>query len=76
MTKRKLRRKSCTGKIKYINEEDAERSAKAVHRKTGHWIEAYHCVFCGAWHIGHPPRNVRQSIIAQNKLRGLEKWKE
>lgn len=65
MTKRKLRKKSCDGKVKYINEEDAERSAKAVHRKTGHWIEAYHCKFCGGFHIGHPPFNVRQSIVAQ-----------
>jgi hypothetical protein len=72
MTKRKLRRKSCTGKIRYESFNDANKHAVSMHYKTGQWFAAYHCKFCGGWHIGHPPYSVRQSIIDQKKNRRKE----
>ena len=69
-SKRAIKRRACSGKKKY-NEEDAKRASYHARRKTGDWILPYGCKFCKGWHIGHPPRKVRQAIIAKQKRRKI-----
>lgn len=61
-SKRRLRRNACTGKVRYTTSLDAQHAAAAAGRRTGAWIVAYGCRFCGGHHIGHPPAHVRQAI--------------
>lgn len=42
-------------------------AAYAACRRTGGWIVAYGCKFCGGHHIGHPPARVRQAIKARQR---------
>jgi hypothetical protein len=68
-SKRQERRKSCEGKIKFNSQKDAE-SASVSYGKTYHvWMTAYHCKFCRKFHIGHPPRRVKQAIIREQATR-------
>lgn len=53
-SKRRIRRKSCDGKIKFEDESAAVAAAIAYRRNLGHWMNTYKCRFCGKWHIGHP----------------------
>jgi hypothetical protein len=41
-----------TGKVGYAH-DDAVRVAKRAHRRKGHRMNAYRCVHCREWHIGH-----------------------
>ena len=67
-SKRSLRKKSCDGKQKYDTQSKAELAAKIVGKNIGgQWLTAYKCEFCGKYHIGHPPYNVRRSIISRKK---------
>lgn len=68
-SKRNLRRKACTGKVRYDNANAAQQAAHSACRNTGGWIVAYGCKFCGGHHIGHPPARVRQSIKARKENR-------
>ncbi len=43
---------TCKDKIDYKSEHSAERSARAMTRKTGRAVEAYPCIWCDGWHIG------------------------
>ncbi|EAY0359032.1 hypothetical protein B2J38_16715 [Salmonella enterica] len=56
-SKRRLRRKQCSGKIRFASAEDAVRRIQILHRKYGHrgQLQAYHCPFCKGWHVGHAP---------------------
>lgn len=54
-SKRAIRRKACTGKIRYSTRE----KARARVFKTsfdGRSLDVYKCEFCGGWHIGHTMR--------------------
>ena len=62
-SKRRIRRASCTGKVRFDNAQ----AAYAACRRTGGWIVAYGCKFCGGHHIGHPPARVRQAIKARQR---------
>jgi len=55
-SKRHVRRKSCTGKIKYESKEDAVIKTIIIKRKTGEKLNAYKCKFCKRYHIGHKPK--------------------
>lgn len=66
-SKRRLRRKSCTGKVRYTCAADAKEAATKACRRSGQWIVPYGCPFCGGLHIGHPPARVRQSITARKQ---------
>lgn len=61
-SKRHIRRKACKGKVRYTDAVSAQQAATQACRRTGQWIVAYGCSFCGGLHIGHPPARVRQSI--------------
>lgn len=50
--RRKLRRKSCEGKVKLS--ESVARFIATKETKLGNWMLPYRCRFCGGWHIGHP----------------------
>jgi len=58
MSRRKLRRDSCTGKRRFESFEAARETLQRwfPDRDAMHVLNAYQCVFCrGAWHIGHRP---------------------
>ena len=66
-SKRHVRRKQCEGKLKFPDQPAAQRAA-ASHMKTyGQWMTGYRCKFCNGFHIGHPPKYVRQAIIAKRE---------
>lgn len=52
-SKRRVRRKQCSRKMRYDRDQAAAMAAKAYHRTGGEKIRAYHCGHCGQWHIGH-----------------------
>lgn len=66
-SKRAIRRKACKGKTRYGSAKDATVAIRNLHRAKGPqgFMTPYKCQFCGAWHFGHPPKNVRQSIAAK-----------
>lgn len=56
-SKRHLREKACTGKIRYTTPEQAYSARRSTNRKhyTGP-MNVYKCKFCGGYHIGHAPK--------------------
>lgn len=40
-------------KVCYGHKETAEKAGEAMQSKTGDFYDAYECVSCQAWHIGH-----------------------
>jgi len=66
-SKRNIRRRQCAGKRGYPSLADAIHASKFGQRRYG-WqrLNAYHCARCRAYHLGHPPRNVRQAIAERN----------
>jgi predicted Zn-ribbon and HTH transcriptional regulator len=61
-SKRRLRRKACTGKRQFADEAAAIAAIKSLTRSQG-WqglLVPYHCKFCGWFHFGHAPANVRR----------------
>ena len=68
-SKRRLRRKACSGKIAYKTLADAMGARNSMIKRFGlrKVISAYKCEYCGMYHIGHTPYNVRQSIRDKQK---------
>lgn len=70
-SKRRLRRKACTGKEPYPDRVNAAQAAKRSSQATHTTIWPYKCEFGNHWHIGHPParvwRAVRQSLEARGE---------
>ncbi len=56
-SKRKVRRKACTGKIKYELQKDAEIARNFIFHKNPEihhsFLNVYKCKFCGSFHVGH-----------------------
>lgn len=54
-SKRHVRRKQCSGKIRHSSKHDAEVALFRLTRRRGYtgYMHAYHCEFCGGYHIGH-----------------------
>ena len=68
-SKRRLRNKSCTRKIRYSNIIAAKSAAWRARIATSDHIREYRCEFCGGWHIGHSSAGKRYNamvIIRQN----------
>lgn len=57
-SKRHVRKRSCTGKIRYSKAE-AEEVAARIMRQKREWLRAYHCSFCRAYHVGHAAKGER-----------------
>ena len=55
-SKRRIRRRSCEGKIPYATSETAKTAIYAQPHKWTARMNAYPCSFCGQHHIGHAPR--------------------
>lgn len=52
-SKRRVRRKSCAGKVRHATMGDATVHADNLHKKDGHRYSVYQCGFCGGYHVGH-----------------------
>lgn len=52
-SKRRIRRKSCTSKVRYETEQDAKNSAMVATARRKEVILPYRCRFCGGYHTGH-----------------------
>lgn len=62
---RHQRRKACGTKVRY---ETVGAALDARRRRPfGRELGAYHCRFCGGFHLGHPPKHVRQAIAARRE---------
>lgn len=57
-SKRRLRRKSCSGKRAYDSSAEGMTAMMNLKRNTGDtsWFNVYRCRFCKRYHIGHAPR--------------------
>lgn len=66
-SKRALRRKACTGKVRHATEAAARAAIAGVHRagRDAGLLTPYRCRFCNGFHFGHPPRRVRQAMRAR-----------
>lgn len=58
-SKRRIRRKACDGKKKHASLGAAIGFNK---RFKGGGMNAYHCRFCGCYHVGHTPRSIRKAM--------------
>lgn len=72
-SKRRLRRNACDGKTRYAEQQAAHVAAGRASERAGAWISSYKCPFCGAWHIGHVPAQVRRARRLRGKPRRLHK---
>ena len=66
-SKRKVRKKRCTGKKQYVNRPTAWQAVYAMRRKDQTGLSIYKCSFCNRWHIGHKSRNYKQQRIKRRK---------
>jgi hypothetical protein len=75
----KERKKKCGKKKAFDSELEANNAMYGFKNKVAKqdWFVSYHCKFCGKWHYGHPPYNVRQSLKdkAKNKKK-MRVWKK
>ena len=55
-SKRRIRRKGCTGKIKHVSQKAAERVRRMVATRELRRTQTYKCQHCGYWHWGHVPK--------------------
>ena len=57
-SKRRLRRKACTGKRRFVTAAAARAAIAWVHQRKGYqgFMKPYLCQFCNTWHFGHPPK--------------------
>jgi hypothetical protein len=58
-SKRRIRRRQCSGKKRYATHQEAEGIMfKVIHsgKKRGGWLHVYSCRFCGGYHFGHRQR--------------------
>lgn len=52
--------RSCASKIPHVSRREAKQVARlTTTRRGGGSLDAYHCRFCGLWHVGHG-RQVRE----------------
>ncbi len=58
-SKRRIRRKACTGKIRHETQQEAAGHRSHLIRSKGYQglLNTYHCKFCGGWHVGHGGRH-------------------
>lgn len=70
-------RRACGGKkVKFATRQDARNVALDMCAKKKTLISYYLCSYCGGWHVGHPPHNVKQKILSNRaRVRNLLKGK-
>ena len=54
-SKRRIKRRSCTGKVRHVDSAAARKALRATvrHDEEHQTMNVYHCRFCGGYHIGH-----------------------
>ncbi len=52
-SKRRIRRKSCGNKRRYMSGKEAQDAAIMLRRRTGDYTEVYKCPWCQHYHHGH-----------------------
>lgn len=60
-SKRRLRRRSCEGKVRHVSQKAALVQVGIIARHGGR-VVPYHCPFCGGWHVGHPNARIKRAI--------------
>ena len=66
-SRRAERRRACERKKRYERDE-AVKVMVQLRRKGEPHMNAYHCRYCGGWHVGHLPKKLR-IIRSQQKER-------
>lgn len=61
-SKRRLRRKECTGKTRYADQAAAVRVMIRAKERGEKNLNTYRCARCSGWHIGHKPRWFRKIV--------------
>lgn len=67
-SKRRIRRKSCEGKVRYDSQSAAQVEANRLWRK-GYQVRPYKCGFCKQWHNGHPRRSDKMRMAGEARAR-------
>jgi len=54
-SKRRIKRKSCTGKVRHLSSDAARKALRVTvrHDQVHQPMNVYRCQFCGGYHIGH-----------------------
>ena len=70
-SKRRLRRKSCTGKRKYNSKVEAEDSRFSLIRrgKVDGYLDSYKCKFCDGYHLGRSNKRHIKSLKNTTRIR-------
>jgi len=57
-SKRRLRRKSCTGKVRHPSDTAGKAHIDQLNRTRGYQgrMDVYRCKFCSGFHVGHSKR--------------------
>ncbi len=66
-SKRRIRRKSCTGKVQFPDLTRATAASIALFKNKGERVGAYRCRFCKQYHIGHKPGSFIQLVKGQTE---------
>lgn len=64
-SKRAIRRRQCGKKQRFATEQAAVQAIRSlIARKgpQGGWLTPYRCAFCGGFHFGHAPAQVRRHM--------------
>lgn len=51
-SKRRIRRRACTGKQRHADEQGAQAHVRSLYAKGIAGRRAYRCKFCGGYHVG------------------------
>lgn len=57
-SKRRIRHRSCTGKVRHGDVQAAQAARRGLQERKGYDgpMDCYRCPFCKGWHIGHRAR--------------------
>lgn len=56
---------TCAGKRRYLKRAHAKAFAKRMRKLGGELLTAYQCTACGLWHLGHTPKEWRETAGGQ-----------
>ncbi len=75
MKNRRKFRQACGGKkTKYPSKIIAAQAAFILSNRLNNIITSYFCRYCGNWHVGHPPKQIREMVLErQAAAYGLRK---
>lgn len=68
-SKRRLRRKACTGKVRHTTAEHARVAIREMARAglPASNLEPYGCAFCSGYHVGHRRGSMRYTGRKQSR---------